>query len=263
MLDPQFREHHLTKPSIELKLLDRTLRGGFVSEPTEDQEAPATPLEQLRTMAAVETMLTDNLRHIEVYTMDGLLSLFWHGPSEAQDVVLACGGAMGGVLGPADALYQDLGVSLAESGAGMIRIGYRAPNDTAKCVHDLVAAADLATRSGAKRFITMGHSFGGAPALQAAVILEAHCAGVITLATQSAGCEPAEDLAARVPIILFHGDKDEILPLQASELVRMVVGGGELVPLPGVGHLLAEARDELRDRLGNWIPEKFKEHAER
>ena len=143
MLDPQFREHHLTKPSIELKLLDRTLRGGFVSEPTEDQEAPATPLEQLRTMAAVETMLTDNLRHIEVYTMDGLLSLFWHGPSEAQDVVLACGGAMGGVLGPADALYQDLGVSLAESGVGMIRIGYRAPNDTAKCGQDLVAAADV------------------------------------------------------------------------------------------------------------------------
>ena len=234
-----------------------------MSEPTEDQEGPATPLEQLRTMAAVETMLTDNLRHIEVYTMDGLLSLFWHGPSEAQDVVLACGGAMGGVLGPADALYQDLGVSLGESGVGMIRIGYRAPNDTAKCVHDLVAAADLATRSGAQRFITMGHSFGGAPALQAAVILEAHCAGVITLATQSAGCEPAEDLAARVPIILFHGDKDEILPFQASELVQMVVGGGELVPLPGVGHLLAEAKDELRDRLGNWIPEKFKEHAER
>jgi pimeloyl-ACP methyl ester carboxylesterase len=195
--------------------------------------------------------------------MDGLLSLFWHGPSEAQDVVLACGGAMGGVLGPADALYQDLGVSLGESGVGTIRIGYRAPNDTAKCVHDLIAAADLATRSGAQRFITMGHSFGGAPALQAAVILQEHCAGVITLATQSAGCEPAEDLATRVPIILFHGDKDEILPFQASELVQMVVGGGELVPLPGVGHLLAEAKDELRDRLGNWIPEKFKEHAER
>ncbi len=232
-----------------------------MSEPTNDEEPSPTPLEQLQTMAAVETMLTDDLRHIEVYTMDGLLSLFWHGPSEARDVVLACGGAMGGVLGPADALYQDLGVELAQSGMGTIRVGYRVPNDTAKCVHDLVAAADLATRSGARRFITMGHSFGGAPALQAAVILEEHCAGVITLATQSAGCEPAEDLAARVPIILFHGDKDEILPLQASELVRMIVGGGEFVPLPGVGHLLAEAGDVLRQRLREWIPEKFNEHA--
>ena len=95
------------------------------------------------------------------------------------------------------------------------------------------------------------------------MILEEHCAGVVTLATQSAGCEPAEDLATRVPMILFHGDKDEILPLQASELVRMVVGGGEFVPLPGVGLLLTEAGSELRDRLGKWIPEKFTEHAER
>ena len=63
-------------------------------------------------MAAVESMLTENLRHIEVYTMDGLLSLFWHGSPEAKHVVLACGGAMGGVLGPAEALYQELGVAL-------------------------------------------------------------------------------------------------------------------------------------------------------
>ena len=134
------------------------------------------------------------------------------------------------------------------------------PNDSDKCVHDLLAAADLATRSGAKTFITMGHSFGGAPALQAAVILQEHCAGVVTLATQSAGCEPAEDLASQVPVILFHGDKDEILPLQASELVRMVIGGGELVPLPGVGHLLAEAAEQIEARLQEWIPEKFREH---
>ncbi|HAF68070.1 MAG TPA: hypothetical protein DCL16_03015 [Acidimicrobiaceae bacterium] len=251
----------MTKPQLELKLPQRNKREKLVSPSMSDDEVPPTPLEQLRTMAAVETMLTEDLRHIEVYTMDGLLSLFWHGPPEAERVVIACGGAMGGVLGPADALYQDLGVALAEMGIGLIRVGYRVPNDTEKCVHDLVAAADLATRSGGTRFITMGHSFGGAPALQAAVILQEHCAGVITLATQSAGCEPAEDLASRTPVILFHGDKDEILPLQASELVRMVIGGGELVALSGVGHLLAEAATEIRSRLIDWIPEKFEEHA--
>ncbi|MFB0902277.1 MAG: hypothetical protein QMA93_05400, partial [Acidimicrobiales bacterium] len=79
-----------------------------------EEPLPSSPLEQLRTMAAVEAMMTDDLRHIEVYTMDGLLSLFWHGPSTATDVVLCCGGAMGGVLGPADALYHDLGVLLSK-----------------------------------------------------------------------------------------------------------------------------------------------------
>ncbi|OUW33674.1 MAG: hypothetical protein CBD32_01840 [Actinobacteria bacterium TMED172] len=250
----------MTDRELQLKLQSERQGPITVSNPTNENGPPPTPLEQLRTLAAVETMLTDDLRHIEVYTMDGLLTLFWHGPPEADQVVIACGGAMGGVLGPADALYQKLGVTLGADGYGLIRVGYRVPNDSDKCVHDLLAAADLATRSGAKTFITMGHSFGGAPALQAAVILQEHCAGVVTLATQSAGCEPAEDLASQVPVILFHGDKDEILPLQASELVRMLIGGGELVPLPGVGHLLAEAAEQIEARLQEWIPEKFREH---
>ena len=224
------------------------------------EDVPPTPLEQLNSLAAVESMLTPDLRHVEVYTMEGLLSIFWHGPTDAESVVIMCGGAMGGVLGPAEALYQDLGVHFAEQGIGTMRVGYRKPNDTAKCLHDLAAAADLAARSGAQRFITMGHSFGGAPAMQAATMFDEHAAGCVLLATQSAGCEPAEDLAIRIPVILFHGDKDEILPFQASEMVRMIIGGGEMVLLPGVGHLLAEATEELRSRLTEWIPEQFAAH---
>jgi len=231
-----------------------------VSDTGADDETPPSPLEQLNSLAAVESMLRDDLRHVEVYTMEGLLSLFWHGPTDAEDVVIMCGGAMGGVLGPAEALYQDLGSQLAEQGVGTMRVGYRKPNDMGHCLHDLAAAADLAARSGAKRFITMGHSFGGAPAMQAATMFEDHAAGCVTLATQSAGCEPAEDLATRIPVILFHGDADEILPHMASEMVRMILGGGELVIYPGVGHLLAEAAEPLRERLLEWVPEKFAEH---
>ncbi len=39
---------------------------------------------------------------------------------------------------------------------------------------------------------TVGHSFGGAVAIQAGIVLGAHCRGVVTLATQSAGCEHAD-----------------------------------------------------------------------
>ena len=41
----------------------------------------------------------------------------------------------------------------------------------------------------------------------------------------------------------------------------MIVGHGDLVILPGVGHLLTEAHDELRERLGTWIPDRFAETA--
>jgi hypothetical protein len=216
-------------------------------------EGPTSPLEALGALAAQEVEVTDALRHVEVYTVGGLLTMLWHGDPEVENVVLACGGAMGGLLGPADGLYHDLGVRFGEHGIGLVRVGYRKPNDLGACVHDLVAVAELAARRGARRFVTMGHSFGGAVAVRAAITLDA--VGVVTLATQSAGCEEAERLAG-TPVLLFHGQRDEILPPQASELVQMLTGG-ELVVFPATGHLFTEVGDELRDRLGRWIPARF------
>jgi len=218
-------------------------------------DGPSSPLEALGALAAQEVEVTDSLRHVEVYTVGGLLTMLWHGDPEVDRVVLACGGAMGGLLGPAEGLYHDLGVRFGEQGIGLVRVGYRKPNDLGACVHDLVAVAELAARRGARRSVTRGHSFGGAVAVRAAITLGDDAAGVVTLATQSAGCEEGERLAG-TPVLLFHGERDEILPPQASELVQMLTGG-ELVVVPDTGHLFTEFGDELRARLGSWIPARF------
>ena len=78
-------------------------------------------------------------------------------------------------------------------------------------------------------------------------------AGVVTFATQSAGCELAGGLAGR-PLLLFHGDRDEILPLQASEVVRAIAGHGDLVVLPNDGHLLANSDAVMTEHLEAWLP---------
>ena len=65
-----------------------------------------------------EKPVTATLDHVELYTLKGLLTLLWHGPRDAHDVVLMCGGAMGGLLGPADGLYQDLGTAFTDAGIG-------------------------------------------------------------------------------------------------------------------------------------------------
>lgn len=215
-----------------------------------------SPLELLAAMAADEVHITPTLRHVEVYTMEGLLTLFWHGAPEAEHVLVACGGGMGGLLGPANGLYHELGERLwAEHGIGTIRVGYRKPNHLPRCVHDLAAAADLAARSGAQRYITMGHSFGGAVALQAGIVLAEYCAGVVTLATQSAGCEEAARLTA--PLLMFHGDRDEILPADTSRVVAMMAGHGDIVMCEGDGHLLDKSAAMIRERLYEWIPATF------
>lgn len=224
-------------------------------DPTPDQ-APG-PLAALRVLAGAEVAVTDQLDHIEMYTPDGLLTLLWHGAADHTQVVLMVGGAMGGMLGPGQGLYHSLGVELAETGVGTIRVGYRVPNDLDRCVHDTLAAAELAARRGARSFVVLGHSFGGAVAIQAGAALGELAAGVVTFATQTGGAEAAEHL--QCPLLLYHGERDELLPPMASEMVQMI-SGGELVVLPGTGHTLAEAEPEIHERLSVWIPERFGEH---
>lgn len=210
--------------------------------------------ELLGLIAMQEAEEAAGLHHLELLTRTGLLTILWHGDRSEDAVVITCGGASGSLIGPARGLYPHLGATLPSQGIGVLRVGYRRPNDLESCVHDLVAAAELAFQSGAQRMITMGHSFGGAVAVCAATELPQVVRGVATFATQSAGCEAAALLGGR-PLVLFHGDRDPILPVDASEMVRLIAGEGELVVLPGTGHMLAEAASAIRERLAAWIPE--------
>jgi pimeloyl-ACP methyl ester carboxylesterase len=123
-------------------------------------------------------------------------------------------------------------------------------------VLDMAAACDLAERAGGERFVALGHSFGGAVAVGCAIALPDHVTGVATLSTQSAGCEDAARLHG-TPMLLIHGDRDEILPPFCSEVVNELAGGlGELMIVPGAGHLLTQegAPEAIRERLLAWIP---------
>ncbi len=221
-------------------------------------ETPATPFDALQVMASQQVALAPGLRHIEIYTMRGLLTLLWHDPPEDEPshaaALVLCGGAMGGLLGPAEGMYHRLGVEWAQRGVAVVRVSYRRPNDLEACTIDLAAAVQLVNGAGAERVVVMGHSFGGAVAVRVGVGLDPLVTGVVTFATQSAGCEAAAGLRGK-PLLLFHGDRDEILPAEASEMVRMLAGAGDVVRLPGDGHLLAKSGDVLWERLEDWLPE--------
>lgn len=216
------------------------------------EDPDRTPLQQLGVIASQEVEVAPGLSHIEAYTLKGLLTILWHGPAEAKAAVIAGGGAMGGLLGPADGFYHWLGLHLADQGIATVRVGWRRPNDLVSCSLDMAAATEMVCRRGAERAVTMGHSFGGAIAVRVAVAIPAVVAGVVTFATQSAGCEVAEGLQGR-PFLLFHGDADEILPPSSSEMVRYLAGSGDLVLLPDTGHLLSQAADRLRSITPEWV----------
>nr|MDQ3293778.1 hypothetical protein [Actinomycetota bacterium] len=73
----------------------------------EASAAPPTPYQALRVLASERVAVTPTFEHVEHHTMGGLLTMLWHWPAEGAPagVVVCCGGAMGGLLGPAGGLY--------------------------------------------------------------------------------------------------------------------------------------------------------------
>ena len=200
-------------------------------------------------------MISKTLRHIELFTMRGLVTILWHqvpaGQPAQPAAIVACGGAMGGLLGPGNGLYHELGEAWSAKGVPLLRVSYRRPNDLDACCLDVAAAVQLAADAGARNVVVMGHSFGGAVAVRVGVVMD-EVSGVVTFATQSAGCEVAPGLRGR-PLLLFHGDSDEILPLESSQIVSAMAGVGEVVVCEGDGHLLAHSSHQITTRLDEWL----------
>jgi len=103
----------------------------------------------------------------------------------------------------------------------------------------------------------MGHSLGGAVAIQAA----AHSRGVktiVTLSTQGFGGEPVAELPPGTSILLIHGSNDPVLTPKSSEYVyRLAHEPKRLHIYEGTGHVLDEAAEQIYDEVKGWILEQL------
>src|SRR5262249_28355231 len=144
-----------------------------------EDAAPTRPFDLLEALDHVEVATGPDTRHTETLTWKGKLGLIFDGPPEAEQVLVMCGGALGGLLGPAGGLYSDLARTLAAQGVGSVRVDYRRPGDLTACVVDVAVAIELAQRLGGSRFVVAGHSFGGAVAIGAATALAELVTGVV------------------------------------------------------------------------------------
>lgn len=141
-----------------------------------------------------------------------------HYPGASSAAMLWLGGAGGGWDSPARDLYQEMAEEFASSGVSSLRIKFRFPAVLAECVLDAIAGTTFLTDNGDDSIGIVGHSFGGAVAIQAAASVE-FVRLVVGLATQSAGSEPVRALGPRCAVLLAHGFSDRVIPVDASRLV--------------------------------------------
>jgi len=162
------------------------------------------------------------------------------------------GGVEGGYDSPAGDLYPRLAGELAAGGISLLRVRFRFPTELEEARHDVVAGVDHLTAAGARRVALVGHSFGGAAVISAAVERPAVVA-VCALSTQSYGTEAAARLGGRA-LLLVHGTEDRVLAAACSQSVFARAGEPRrLELLEGAGHTLAEAAGDVHALVGGWL----------
>jgi dienelactone hydrolase len=193
-------------------------------------------------------------RKVTIATTRGAIPLMLHSAPEKGRAALCVSGAIGGFDGPA-MLYPRLGLEMPRRGLTIARLDYRAANEFGECLVDAMAALTFLRGIGMERAALIGHSFGGADAINAGT-LSSIVTTVIALSSQLAGAHVAGELAPK-PLLLIHGGADTILSHESSQAIYDRAGEPRTIRiLPGVGHGLAEARDEVFNLVSDWLSQK-------
>lgn len=194
-------------------------------------------------------------RKVTIVTTRGPIPVVLHAAPEKGRAALCVSGAIGGYDGPA-MLYPRLGLTMPREQISVARLNYRAPNEFGECLVDALAALTFLGGIGHERVALLGHSFGGAVAINAGT-LSPLVITVIALSSQLAGAHVVGELAPK-PLLLIHGDADTILSHESSQALYDRAGEPKTLKiLPGVGHRLSESADQVFDLVRGWLLEKI------
>lgn len=197
---------------------------------------------------------------LDIVTNRGILEARFFPSPGATRAAVWVGGVGGGFDSPASNLYDRLARRFQDEGVASLRLRYRFPTELDEAVLDVLVGVTVLTSLDLGNVAVIGHSFGGAVAIKAAVLSQ-EVATVVTLATQSFGTEFASHLGRR-PLLLIHGAADRVLSSHASvSIADRVRGPKQLVVLPGTGHTLDETAAEVERLVHDWITANLREQA--
>jgi hypothetical protein len=191
-------------------------------------------------------------RRLKLRTTRGDIPIIVHAAETPGRAVLCISGALGGFDGPG-MLYVRLGQELPRLRITVARLNYRMPNEFGECVLDTMAGLTFLKAMRYERAALIGHSFGGAVAINAGTLAPPMVSTVIAVSSQLAGAHVVAELAPR-PLLLLHGTADTILPHECSERIYDRAREPKTLKLfPGVGHRFTEAADELLETVRDWL----------
>jgi alpha/beta superfamily hydrolase len=194
-------------------------------------------------------------RKLHLRTTRGVIPIIMHAAENASRAVVCVSGAIGGFDGPA-MLYARLGLIFPRVGLAVARINYREPNEFDECLLDTLAALTFLKGMKHERAALIGHSFGGAVAINAGTISPV-VTTVVAVSSQLAGAQMVGELAPK-PLLLIHGTADTVLPDQCSRMLYERAGEPRMLKLfEGADHRLNGRGDELLTLVQEWIESRI------
>jgi pimeloyl-ACP methyl ester carboxylesterase len=210
---------------------------------------------ELRILGVESGESVSGARKLILRTSRGNIPMVMHAAEEGARAVLCVSGAIGGFDGPG-LLYPRLGSELPSAGITVLRLNYRMPNDFDECLMDAMGGISFLKGLGHSRAAIIGHSFGGAVAINAGS-LSATVATVIAISSQLAGAHVVANVAPR-PLLLIHGTADTVLPDQCSKMLYQRAREPKTLKLfDGAGHRLTEVSEDLFATVRQWLLENL------
>ena len=192
---------------------------------------------------------------LELISDKGLIHAKFYNTPLSTAAVLMIGGGDGGFDGPASAIYPSLAENLYGKGIAALLLDYRIhsfPGNLEEAIYDVLFGVHHLLKMGIDNIGLVGHSFGGAVAIEAAV-REPMISGLISLASQTAGALNVKQVSPR-PILFVHGLNDIRLPPDCSRYLHSIAEEPKgLVLLEGATHSLRQCREELLILLFQWF----------
>ena len=194
-------------------------------------------------------------RKLCLRTTRGVIPVVMHAAENASRAVLCVSGAIGGFDGPA-MLYARLGLRFPRRGWAVARMNYREPKKFDECLLDTLATLTFLKGMKHERAALIGHSFGGAVAINVGT-LSPVVTTVVAVSSQLAGAHVVSELAPK-PLLLIHGTADTVLPDRCSRILCERAGEPKMLKLlEGADHRLRGRGDELLALVEGWIESRI------
>ncbi len=208
-------------------------------------------IEKLRLIDVKRLPSRGGQTRIVFQTSGGDMDAIFHQAAGGKGVIWLCG-ALGGFDGPSFGIFATVAEELVGDGLSSLRLNYRYPGDFGECVLDTLAGVEFLKRERITNIALVGHSFGGAVAIEAGT-MSREVKAVIGVSSQTYGAQRAAELSPR-SLLLIHGDRDRNLDVRCSHYIyQWAREPKELVIYKGCGHFLRECHEELHNLLRSWL----------